>query len=75
MKPCPECGSDKVYRYKKNVDALGGYGPDLLPKLSGGIFSPAKLLPVVCLDCGYMRLYASKEARYKLETSDHWQPA
>lgn len=47
MKPCPECNSDKVYRYKKTIDAEGGHGPDLLPKLASGWFSSAKFLPVV----------------------------
>lgn len=74
MKPCPECDSKNIYRYKKHIDAAGGYGPDLLPKLASGIFSVAKFLPVVCMDCGYVRYYVSKEDRYKLETSDHWQP-
>lgn len=53
MKPCPECHSYKVYRYKKFVDAAGGYGPDLLPKLASGMFSNAKLLPVICMDCAF----------------------
>ena len=74
MKPCPECGSSKVYKYEKLIDAEGGYGPDLLPKLAPGFFSTAKLLPVVCLDCGYIRFYAAKEARYNLEESKHWEP-
>ena len=72
MKPCPECHSKEVYRYKKQIDAEGGYGPDLLPKLASRWYSTAKLTPVVCLDCGYMRFYAAKEARHNLATSDHW---
>ena len=75
MKPCPECHSDKVYRYKDFVDAQGGYGPDLLPKLAPGIFKTSKILPVVCVECGYVRFFASKEARYNLESSEHWLPA
>ena len=73
MKPCPECQSKNIYRYKKYVDSEGGYGPELLPKLGKGIFSSPKLLPVVCLDCGLIRFYAEKEARYNLETSKHWE--
>ena len=73
MKPCPECDSKNVYKYKEYVDAEGAYGPALLPKLASGWFSTAKFLPVVCLDCGYIRFYAEKEARHNLETSDHWQ--
>lgn len=74
MKPCPECNSEKVYRYKKDIDSQGGYGPELLPKLSPNIFSTAKFLPVVCGDCGYVRFFASKGALEKLETSEHWEP-
>ena len=72
MKPCPECNSEKVYRYKKHIAAIGGDGPDLLPKLGSGLFSSAKFLPVVCAECGYVRYYASEEARNKLEASEHW---
>jgi len=52
---------------------MGGYGPDLLPKLAPGFLKSAKLLPVVCIDCGYIRLYAAKETRYNLEDSKHWE--
>lgn len=73
MKPCPECNSKEVYRYKKPIDAEGGYGPDLLPKLASSWYSTAKLIPVVCLECGYIRFYAAKEARHNLESSEHWE--
>ncbi len=73
MKPCPECRSERVYRYKEPIKAEGGYGPDLLPKLGAHLFSSARFLPVVCIDCGYVRFYAAKEALAKLETSEHWQ--
>ena len=69
MGPCPECDSENIYRYKKEIDALGGSGPDLLPKLSSGIFKGAKFLPVVCRECGYVRFYASEDARTQLENS------
>ena len=72
MKPCPECNSDKVYRYKEHIEAGGAYGPNLLPKLASGMFSTARLLPVVCIECGYLRLYASKVAMSQIETSEHW---
>lgn len=72
MKPCPECDSKNVYRYKEPIAAEGAYGPALLPKLASGWFSTAKFLPVVCLDCGYIRFYAAKETRYNLENSEHW---
>jgi predicted nucleic-acid-binding Zn-ribbon protein len=73
MKPCPECQSNNIYRYKKYIDATGAYGPDLLPKLAPGMFSSAKILPVVCIDCGYVRFYADKESRYNLQDSKHWE--
>ena len=72
MKTCPECNSNKVYQYKEDIESGGGYGPDLLPKAAPGMFSIAKLLPVVCVECGYIRLYASEKAREKLEASKHW---
>lgn len=72
MTPCPECNSKEVYRYKEPIDAQGGYGPDLLPKLARGLFAGAKFVPVVCAECGYTRFYATKEARYNLPDSEHW---
>jgi transcriptional regulator with XRE-family HTH domain len=74
MKPCPECNSDKIYRYKEEIDAEGGHGPDLLPKLASGILKSAKFLPVVCAECGYVRFFASEEAMGRLESSKHWIP-
>jgi predicted nucleic-acid-binding Zn-ribbon protein len=73
MKACPECGSNKVYRYKENVDAGGGYGPNLLPKLNPSWLSFPKFLPVLCKDCGLVRFYASEETREKLGSSNHWE--
>lgn len=72
MRPCPECYSNKIYRYKKDVDASGGYGPDLLPKLNTSWLSAAKFLPVICADCGLVRFYASDESRQILKSSEHW---
>ena len=69
---CPECHSDQVYRYKEEIEAGGAYGPILLPKLNSKILSFAMMLPVVCGECGFIRLFASKDARDKLETSKHW---
>ncbi len=71
MKPCSECKSDRVYQYKKHME-FGGFGGELLPGLAPGTFSLATFLPVVCFDCGYIRFFASKEARDKLEASDVW---
>jgi len=71
MKSCSECKSDRVYQYKKYIE-FGGFGGELLPGLAPGTFSLASFLPVVCFDCGYIRFFASKEARNKLEVSDDW---
>lgn len=71
MRPCPECNADKVYQYKEYIE-FGGFGGELLPKLASGMFSLAKFRPVVCIECGYIRFFASKEARNKLETSKSW---
>ncbi|HSH03458.1 MAG TPA: hypothetical protein VLL52_13130 [Anaerolineae bacterium] len=70
---CPECQSTEIYRYKKLIDSAGGAGPILLPKLNPNFLSEAKMIPVVCADCGYIRFYASLEATEKLRTSDHWE--
>lgn len=72
MKPCPECRSDEVYRYEKYFE-YSGVGEQLLPDLaSGGAFSATPICPVVCLECGYIRIYTSKESRARLESSKHW---
>ena len=73
MKACPECGSNKVYRYKKPIESAGAYGPVLLPKLNPGFLSTAKMVVVVCKDCGLIRFYATEEAREKLGDSEHWE--
>ncbi len=31
MKPCPECDSKNVYRYKEPIAAEGAYGPLCCP--------------------------------------------
>ncbi len=72
MKACPECHSNKVYRYKEEVASAGGYGPVLLPALNTNWYSAAEFLPVVCGDCGLVRFYASAKAREKLKSSNKW---
>jgi hypothetical protein len=42
-----------------------------IEKEASGMFSIAKLLPVVCVECGYIWLFASEEARKTVETSKH----
>lgn len=74
MKPCPECGSSEIYRYKKHIPSPGAsMGESLLPAL-GSILFAAKIIPYVCHGCGYIRIFASEQAREKVKTSKHWEP-
>ena len=72
MQQCPECKSENVYRCKETVDTTT-IGGGMLPKLSSNIFSSARILPVICGECGYLRNYVSKEALAKLEKSKIWE--
>lgn len=72
MVPCPECKSTNIYQYDKAVE-LPGAGGELIPKLGKSMFSTAKILPTVCLDCGYIRHYATSDVRKKLKTSRSWK--
>ena len=74
MAPCPECRSDDVYQYREPVDSTT-IGGELLPKLAPGRFSSAKILPVVCANCGYLRFFADEDARKRLRESKHWRRA
>lgn len=71
MSPCPECRSEEVYQYKEPVDTTT-IGGEMLPKLSSSTFSSAKVLPVVCGSCGYVRFFADADARAKLPTAKGW---
>ncbi len=72
MTPCPECKSEKVYQYKEYIDATT-IGGELLPKLASGMFSSAKIRPVVCGNCGFLRYFVSDEALEKLKVSQYWR--
>jgi transcriptional regulator with XRE-family HTH domain len=75
MKPCSVCGSSEIYQYKEYFPNPGGAGGEtLLPGLGGFVFA-AEVCPTVCHDCGYVRIFASEEARKKLKTSKHWKLA
>jgi predicted nucleic-acid-binding Zn-ribbon protein len=52
VKACRNCGS--VERYKKEIGARGGYGPDLLPI---GFWSAAKFEMQVCGNCGLVEWF------------------
>ena len=74
MKPCPVCGSNELYQYEEYfADPSSPGGATLLPGLGGGL-SAAKLRPVVCQNCGLVRVFVSEEARKKLKDSKHWKP-
>ena len=73
MKPCPECGSENVYKYKKTIGTNPECLPDMLPKLGSGITFRADFVPVVCGDCGYIRYFANDKKREKLTNSKHWE--
>jgi hypothetical protein len=70
--PCPGCGGRTLYQ-RKDVGSGGSHGPDFLPGL-GRFVSSAKLVVVVCRDCGLIRLYAQPEARAKLKDAKKWTP-
>ncbi len=74
MKRCPECDSNHVYEYDGYIDT-NTIGGELLPKLRSGFFASAKVRPVVCSQCGFLRYYAAKEAIEKLSASKHWKLA
>lgn len=72
MQPCPECNSNNIYEYKDDIE-FGGFGGELLPKLSTGMFSLAKFRPVICSDCGNIRFFISNEAKSMLVKSKSWK--
>lgn len=74
MKPCPVCSSNEIYQHAEDFsDPSSPGGATLLPGL-GGTFGAAKVRPVVCQSCGYVRIFASEDARKKLKTAKHWKP-
>ena len=74
LSPCPECGSDEVYRSTRWVETTT-IGGELLPGLSARRLSSAKVQPVVCASCGYLRFYVDDDARKHLRTSEQWRRA
>jgi transcriptional regulator with XRE-family HTH domain len=74
MKPCPVCGSNDVFLYKKYFTYIG-MGEELLPGLFNPFVSSAQIRPSMCQNCGHVRIFASEAARMKLKTSKHWQRA
>ena len=64
---CPGCGGSQLFRSMHNTPARSVLGPDLLPKLSPGMFRA-----VVCKDCGLMSLFASIVDRQSLSEPE-WE--
>lgn len=71
MSPCPECRSDHVFQYKDPVQTTTISG-ELLPKLATRSLASAKMRPVVCGNCGFLRFFVEDEALRKLSSSQHW---
>ena len=69
---CSSCPSKAIYQYKEDIEYTGA-GEELLPKLGNGAFGVAKIRPIICADCGAIRLIASSETIANLENSNHWQ--
>ncbi len=74
MSPCPECRSSEVYACTELVDTTT-IGGGLLPGLTKRKLSSARVRPVVCGSCGYLRYFVDPEALEHLASSKHWQPA
>lgn len=72
MNTCPECDSKDIYQYKDVIETTTISG-DLLPNLGSGMFTSAKVRPVVCANCGNLKLYVSKAAIKNMKTSEHWK--
>ena len=72
MKNCPDCGSTEQFQSNSTIETTTISG-DLLPKLGSGMFASAKVRPVVCGDCGYLRFYVADEALAKMRDADNWK--
>ena len=70
MKSCPECGSNKVYRYDGEVQMYGG-ADELLPEL-GGVMSASRARPVVCGECGHLRFFVAPTSLAKMKRAKKW---
>jgi hypothetical protein len=55
-KPCRNCGKSELYW--QEINARGGYGPDLLPI---GLFSMPKFDICVCGGCGLVEWFVSSK--------------
>ena len=71
VEPCPNCAGSNIYKNARGISG-GGYAANYLPGL-GDFWSCAKLYPIICCDCGLVRLFIDEEARAKLDTSAKWK--
>jgi hypothetical protein len=69
--PCPSCEGRDLFQ-GPSFGARGGHGPDLLPGLSR-LLKAARLVPVVCRDCGLARFFVDAEARARLVEAKKWK--
>ncbi|MEM7361245.1 MAG: helix-turn-helix transcriptional regulator [Pseudomonadota bacterium] len=72
LRPCPECGADKVYQCTDQVDTTT-IGGELLPKISPRRFSSAKMTVIVCRACGYLRNFVEPDALAKIKDAENWR--
>jgi predicted nucleic-acid-binding Zn-ribbon protein len=71
IESCPNCGSGDLR--STTTQAVGHFGPDLLPGASG-LFQLAEFHIVVCCSCGLVRFFAPREVIDKLAHSALWKP-
>lgn len=70
---CPECNSEKVFKFKNKIATNPECLPNMLPKLGSGWTKTAEFVPVICGECGYIRYFADEQSRSKLADSEHWE--
>lgn len=68
--PCPEC--DGIELYSREVNASGGYGPNLLPG-TGHLFVGGKFRLCVCARCGYVKWFVPERFLNDIKTKGKFQ--
>jgi predicted nucleic-acid-binding Zn-ribbon protein len=67
---CPECNGTEFY--SKEVAAVGGCGPDLLPG-TGHVFAPGMFRLCVCGQCGYVKWFVPERLLDNIKTKGKFQ--
>ncbi|MCC6536785.1 MAG: helix-turn-helix transcriptional regulator, partial [Bryobacterales bacterium] len=78
MKTCPECQSSRVFRYNGTVDSQllnGNLLPGFYHSSLRNMFKAPRMTPVVCADCGHLRLFVEAKELKHLEKAKNWLPA